>query len=298
MTDHNADLAHGLEPASPEKTPEVGKIDTLSTVDLALKSISLAESSEENVSQASIQATDGYSSSGSQHDQRFPELHLYNQPYPAGLMHYEHPQGQAGPCMTSQPTALQNHCGECAYPHFGPPVSGYPRYPYDPRMLPQYISTGQSMPSFNGAYPPQYPQQGYIAYPMGIHSQLTPPYTRGPTHPPIHMMHSKDTDTSELTARKVRTTSKARHARIKEECKHQCPVCTKSFARPSTLETHGRVHSGVKPYACRFPGCHRGPTGSRFSVLSNKTRHEKTAHKEWYAANAASLKQVPVEKFL
>lgn len=300
MTDHNADLAHGLEPVSPEKTPEVGEIDTLSTVDLALKSISLAESPEDNVSQASIQVTEAYSDSGSHHGQRFPELHLYDQAYSAGLMHHEHSQGQAEPCMTSQSTFLQNHCGNFAYPHFGLPVSGYPRYPYDPRMLPQYISTGQSMSSFNCAYPPQYPQQGYVAYPMGIHSQPTPPYTRGPTPypPPIDMMHSQDTSTSQPTARKVKTRSNAGRARMKNEGKHQCLVCAKRFLRPSGLETHDRVHSGVKPYACRFPGCNRGPTGTRFSVLSNKTRHEKMAHKEWYATNMASLKQTPVEKFL
>ena len=293
MTDHNADFAHGLEPVSPEKTPEVDEIDTQSTVASALKNISLAESPADDASQASIQATDGYSDSGSQHGQGLPELHLYHQTYPAGPMHYEHSQGQADFRMTSQPAALQNHSGNLAYPYFCPPVSGYPRYAYDPRMLPQCTSTEQPVAGFNGPSPPQYPHQAYVAYPMGSYSQPTAPYTRGPTpySPPNYMMHSQDHNASQPTTAEANAPCNAGRARVKQEGKHPCTVCAKRFLRPSALLTHNRTHTGEKPYRCRYAGCDRSLPEKAFSVLSNKTRHEKTAHKEWYKANAASLNQ-------
>ena len=288
MTDHNADLAHGFESG---KTLEVKEIDTQSTVDSALTNISLVESPADDASQASIQAADGYSGSGSQHGLRLSELHLYNQPYPAGPAHYEHSQGQVDFRMTSQPTALQNQSGNLVYPHFGPPISGYPRYPYDPRMLPQYTSTEQPAAGFNGLYPPQYLQQGYIAYPTGSHSQPTPPYTRGPTpySSPNHMIHSQDNNTSLPTTTVANAPSKAGRVRAKEEGKHKCPICLKNFLRPSSLNTHNNVHSGARPFPCRFPDCNRYLPELAFSVKSNRTRHEKAAHKEWYEANIASL---------
>ncbi|KAJ6468531.1 hypothetical protein C8R47DRAFT_956453, partial [Mycena vitilis] len=36
---------------------------------------------------------------------------------------------------------------------------------------------------------------------------------------------------------------------------YSCDECDKVFATSGHLARHGRVHSGVKPYACAFPGC-------------------------------------------
>lgn len=292
MTDHKANLAHRLDPASSEKTVEVEEIDTQSTADWAIKSVSLAESPVNDASQASIQATDGYSDSGSQHGHRLPELYLYSQLYPAAPVPCEHSQNQADLPITSQTTALQNHSGNLIYPSFGPPVPGYCRYPCDPRIIPQYTSTEQSMTGFNCHYLPQHPQQGYVAYPS--HSQPTPPtppYAGGlmPCSPPNHMMLSQDNNALHPTKTKANAPSKAGPTRVKEKGKYQCEVCAKYFLRPSALVTHIRSHSGERPYECGFPGCRRGPQNG-FSVLSNKTRHEKTAHKAWYEENAAKSK--------
>ena len=291
MTDHKANLAHRLEPASPEKTVDVEEIDTQSTADWAIKSVSLAESPVNDASQASIQATDGYSDSGSQHGHCLPELYLYSQLYPAGPVPYEHSQDQADLPITSQPTALQNHSGNLIYPSFGRPVSGYCRYPYDPRMVPQYTSTEQSMTSFNCHDLPQHPQQGYVAYPMRSHSQPTPPYARGPMpySPPNHTMHSQDNNALHPTTTEANVPSKAGPTRVKEKGKYQCEVCAKHFLRPSALVVHTRSHSGERPYSCGFLGCRRGPQNG-FSVLSNKTRHEKSAHKAWYEEKVAKSK--------
>ncbi|KIM91639.1 hypothetical protein PILCRDRAFT_810920 [Piloderma croceum F 1598] len=52
---------------------------------------------------------------------------------------------------------------------------------------------------------------------------------------------------------------------------HQCPMCPKSFPRPSGLETHMNSHTGARPYKCPLPGCDKA-----FAVRSNAKRHYKT----------------------
>ncbi|OZJ05914.1 hypothetical protein BZG36_01196 [Bifiguratus adelaidae] len=56
--------------------------------------------------------------------------------------------------------------------------------------------------------------------------------------------------------------------------KYVCPVCSKSFSRPSSLQTHEYSHTGEKPYQCDIKGCPKS-----FSVLSNLRRHLKTHQK-------------------
>ncbi|OWB74481.1 nucleic acid binding protein [[Candida] boidinii] len=49
-----------------------------------------------------------------------------------------------------------------------------------------------------------------------------------------------------------------------------CPVCFKTFNRPSGLRIHMNTHTGEKPYQCKWKGCERV-----FSVRSNMKRHYK-----------------------
>ncbi|KAG1143584.1 hypothetical protein G6F37_002040 [Rhizopus arrhizus] len=49
---------------------------------------------------------------------------------------------------------------------------------------------------------------------------------------------------------------------------YYCSECSKTFSRPSALQTHSYTHTGEKPHACDIPGC-----GRRFTVTSNLRRH-------------------------
>ncbi|KAL6672033.1 hypothetical protein ACI3LY_005430 [Candidozyma auris] len=50
--------------------------------------------------------------------------------------------------------------------------------------------------------------------------------------------------------------------------KNRCPVCHKVFKRPSSLQIHYYIHTGVKMFKCEWEGC-----GRMFNVKSNMKRH-------------------------
>ena len=51
----------------------------------------------------------------------------------------------------------------------------------------------------------------------------------------------------------------------------KCKICQKAFATKRRLEFHNNIHSGEKPYVCKY--CGKG-----FCNPGNSRMHEKTAH--------------------
>lgn len=52
--------------------------------------------------------------------------------------------------------------------------------------------------------------------------------------------------------------------------KNQCHICGRICSRPSTLQTHLTIHTGDKPYICKWANCNKC-----FNVKSNMLRHFK-----------------------
>ncbi|KAM0754927.1 hypothetical protein T439DRAFT_125232 [Meredithblackwellia eburnea MCA 4105] len=67
-----------------------------------------------------------------------------------------------------------------------------------------------------------------------------------------------------------------------------CPVCNKSFARPSAMQIHARSHSDERPFVCPDPSCAR-----EFSVQSNLRRHIRLCHPEPMMASSISSHPIP-----
>ena len=61
--------------------------------------------------------------------------------------------------------------------------------------------------------------------------------------------------------------------RSNSEYTYICAVCGKGFDFPSHMERHNRIHSGIKPFACKF--CDR-----RFATKGNMQSHIVTHYKD------------------
>jgi len=55
---------------------------------------------------------------------------------------------------------------------------------------------------------------------------------------------------------------------------HMCTICNKSLRTGGALTVHMRIHTGEKPYICKF-------CGATFSDSSNRGKHEKTHPEYW-----------------
>ena len=57
------------------------------------------------------------------------------------------------------------------------------------------------------------------------------------------------------------------------EYTYTCAICGKGFHFPSHMERHNRIHSGIKPFACKF-------CGRRFATKGNMQSHIVTHYKD------------------
>ncbi|GAA29073.2 protein glass [Clonorchis sinensis] len=57
--------------------------------------------------------------------------------------------------------------------------------------------------------------------------------------------------------------------KMEKQYTHKCFLCSRVYTRPSTLKTHLRTHTGLRPYRCVY-------CAKRFSQLANLTAHLRT----------------------
>jgi uncharacterized Zn-finger protein len=69
----------------------------------------------------------------------------------------------------------------------------------------------------------------------------------------------------------VETTTPPPESRASKKRLYVCKDCRKTFNRKEHLQRHERIHTGAKPFPCKFPGC-----GKSFSRCDNRDTHYQT----------------------
>jgi hypothetical protein len=105
-------------------------------------------------------------------------------------------------------------------------------------------------------------RSGYACYPSPVPSHL-----EAPLSPSLQSRDPCTPESDQLLISQLCDQSTRESRRVK---RYTCTVCSKPFSRPSTLQTHMNGHTGAKPFECSVDGC-----TARFSVLSNRNRHQK-----------------------
>ncbi|KAF7344456.1 Zinc finger protein C25B8.19c [Mycena sanguinolenta] len=83
------------------------------------------------------------------------------------------------------------------------------------------------------------------------------------------MMNEAEEASEELHS--LNTQAERRSPRLRKS--YDCPVCHKSFTRPSVLRTHENLHTSKQAFACDVVGC-----GKKFGLRSNLQRHQQVVH--------------------
>ncbi|CAB4256872.1 C2H2-type zinc finger protein KABA2_12S01122 [Maudiozyma barnettii] len=108
----------------------------------------------------------------------------------------------------------------------------------------------------------QYPVQEHYHYQLGTDNQDVPHYGKIPSH-----FHKKKIN--------------------------QCNICGKILTRPSSLHSHMFVHTGDRPYICKWPNC-----GKTFNVKSNMNRHYKLHLKRQVIDDKLGIKRNEGDKLI